>query len=592
MEHGLADVQNVDTCSGERASDGSGQAWLVGASDIDQDDFAQSAPPFRRKKRILPTFMARRRFDAQGALAILRSYSQPQEPRAVNRPTPVKNDNFFLLIFRALRHRRIPIALRIASHNVILVAVALVIYACVMGLQFKQAMHEQADAVGQSLTTQTATSATELLVSNDILSLNVLLNNLAKNPLVAHAAIYSPDNRVIAEAGQRPKTGLLTPSGGLYETRMSFQDVTTGTLRVTLDMEQFQQPMTISLQSMGILSAILLALSLAFSLRMGRHLTTPLLQLRVWLRDLDPYTPATDRQDEIGDLARHLNSKFAAPMPEPEPEPEEDDYEDEEAEQPAYQPRSLHNTQRESAPALAARPAPRRIEAEEDEDDDAFADLGDLDTGDAPRPVAAPVAVVPPVAREPQHSAVLAVQLGAQEQLRRLPRARLLELLDRYRDVLDQAASLYQGVVHTLSDGSSLVLFHSDDAGEDYLTNAICCGELLRALGHALQIEVADSGITLQLQLGLMLGDDLAGMNQIDLLLTEPAQAALALSQHSRNLLLVERKVSDDGLIRQRARIRPIASPEGACCVERLLEPYPSLLERQLARMSDRRVKG
>ena len=63
----------------------------------------------------------------------------------MNRPTPVKTDNFFLLIFRALRHRRVPIALRIASHNVILVALALVIYACVMGLQFKQAMHQQAD---------------------------------------------------------------------------------------------------------------------------------------------------------------------------------------------------------------------------------------------------------------------------------------------------------------------------------------------------------------------------------------------------------------------------------------------------------------
>jgi uncharacterized membrane protein affecting hemolysin expression len=124
----------------------------------------------------------------------------------VNRPTPVKTDNFFLLIFRALRHRRVPIALRIASHNVILVALALVIYACVMGLQFKQAMHEQADALGESLTTQTATSATELLVSNDILSLNVLLNNLTKNPLVAHAAIYSVDNRILAEAGQRPST--------------------------------------------------------------------------------------------------------------------------------------------------------------------------------------------------------------------------------------------------------------------------------------------------------------------------------------------------------------------------------------------------
>jgi len=139
--------------------------------------------------------------------------------------------------------------------------------------------------------------------------------------------------------------------------------------------------------------------------------------------------------------------------------------------------------------------------------------------------------------------------------------------------------------VHMLQDGSTLMLFHSETSGDDYLTNAICCGELLRALGHALQIEVADSGITLQLQLGLVLSDEVHGLNSIDLLLTESAQDALALSQHSRNLLLVVREIGEDPLIRQRARIRSIASPEGACCVERLLEPYPSLLERQLARI-------
>lgn len=507
----------------------------------------------------------------------------------MNRPAPVKPDNFFLLLFRALRQRRVPLVLRIVSHSVLLVAMALVIYAWVIGMQFKQAMQQQAEALGSSLITQTAASATELLVSNDILSLNVLLNNLVKNPLVAHAAIYSVDNRTLAEAGTRPSKSMLGENEGLYSTPITFQEVMAGQLRISLDMQQFEQPMTISLQSMGILSLILLALTLSLSLRLGRQISTPLLQMRVWLRDPDDPAPGAGRQDEIGDLARQLQARLVPEKPEPEPEfddlddldeqflddvqEEDDDLRDDE---PRFEMRDLRD---ERFDADDYDPPSRRRDV--DIDDDAFADLHDDDETPEPLPPVLPAA--------PRKSAVLAVQLGAQEQLRRLPRTRLMELLQRYRDCLDKAATLYKAQLHTLNDGSSLLLFHHQDSGDDYLTHAICCGELLRALGHALQIEVADSGITLHLQLGLTLGEDLQGLSQGDLLLSETAQSALALSQHSRNLLLVERRVGEDATLRQRARIRAIASPEGASCVERLLEPYPALLERQLARLREER---
>lgn len=511
----------------------------------------------------------------------------------MNRPASVKPDNFFLLIFHALRQRRVPLALRIASHSLLLVALALVIYAWVMGMQFKQAMQQQADALGQSLIVQTAASATELLVSNDILSLNILLNNLVKNPLVAHAAIYSVDNRILAEAGSRPKQSMLGETEGLYSTPITFQEVIAGHLRISLDNEKFQQPMTISLQSMGLLSLILLALTMSLSLRLGRHISTPLLQLRVWLRDPDDPAPGAGRQDEIGDLARQLQARLvpvkietqATPAYRDRDEEEDeheisfDDSEDDDLSEEDFAVRDLHDPQLDSSESHHDDLGAATLAPNEDFDDP-FADLRDHGTAEAVLPLPESLPTVRP-------SAVLAMQLGAQEQLRRLPRSRLMDLLQRYRGCLEQAASLYQGQLHTLSDGSSLMLFHQRDSGDDYLTHAICCGELMRALGHALQIQVADSGITLQLQFGLTLGTGLEDLSQGELLLSDSAQSALALSQHSRNLLLVAREIGDDPLLRQRARIRAIASPEGACCVERLLDPYPALLERQLARMHD-----
>ncbi len=492
------------------------------------------------------------------------------------------------MLYRAVRQHRVPLVLRIASHTLLLVALALIIYAWVIGMQFKHAMEQQADALGQSLVTQTAASATDLLVANDILSLNVLLSNLVKNPLVAHAAIYSVDNRVLAESGTRPQQGLLGDDNGLYSTPISFQEVIAGHLRVSLDMQQFQQPMTISLQSMGLLSLILLALTLTLSMRLGRQLSTPLMQMRLWLRDPDDPAPGAGRQDEIGDLARQLQARLVPEKPEPEldlSDALDEDYFEQDADRSAQDSPARSHPERFEVDLDEDQPQRQvRLSANSDDDLEIADDEPPFDSpaSRAPQPIAAPRST---------RSAVLAIQLGNQDQLRRLPRERLTELLQRYRDCLQQAATLYQAELHTLNDGSSLMLFHSQDDEQNYLTHAICCGELMRALGHALQIDLADSGITLQLQLGLTQGDNLFDLGQGDLLLSEAAQAALEMSLHSRNLLLVERSISDDRLIQQRARIRPIASPEGACCVERLLDPYPSLLERQLTRMHELRSR-
>ena len=374
----------------------------------------------------------RQTFSAPCAFRILLHFPCREEPRSVNRPASLKPDNFFLLIYRALRQRRIPLALRVVAHTLLLVALALIIYAWVMGMQFKQAMEQQADALGQSLMAQTAASATDLLVANDILSLNVLLSNLVKNPLVAHAAIYSVDNRVIAESGSAPSQSLLGEDRGLFSTPISFQEVIAGHLRISLDMQQFQQPMTISLQSMGLLSLILLALTLMLSLRLGRQLATPLMQMRLWLRDPDDPAPGAGRQDEIGDLARQLQARLVPEKPEPEldlSDALDDDYFEQDDDR-AIPQRTQSRPERFDIDLDDDEPQrPARLSANFDDDELEIAD--DEPPFDSPTPASS---APQPSAPRSTRSAVLAIQLGAQDQLRRLPRPRLTELLQRYRE--------------------------------------------------------------------------------------------------------------------------------------------------------------
>ena len=166
------------------------------------------------------------------------------------------------------------------------------------------------------------------------------------------------------------------------------------------------------------------------------------------------------------------------------------------------------------------------------------------------------------------------------EQLRQLPQSRLAELLKKYRYGVEQSAALYDGQLYSLADGRSIITFASSHS--HYLRNALCCGELLRAFGHSLQMEVADQDIPLKIKLGLSEGTTSQNASLGDLLLSKSAQAALALSQQSRNLLLLSDDLASNSSITASARIRAIAQPENTSCLDSLNEPYPAILEKQL----------
>ena len=103
------------------------------------------------------------------------------------------------------------------SHKFALVICLLLILAmCVFWLissySTQNLMRQQADGLGQSLARQAASQLTELILANDLISMNVILANLVRDSSIAEVSVVNLDNEILASAtGSDSETRLLIP---------------------------------------------------------------------------------------------------------------------------------------------------------------------------------------------------------------------------------------------------------------------------------------------------------------------------------------------------------------------------------------------
>ena len=79
----------------------------------------------------------------------------------------------------------------------LLLILVLVAFWLSLKLQLQQTVAQQADAMGEILARQTADSVTELVLANDLLGLNVVVNQLAREAGVANVTITDVDGIVL-----------------------------------------------------------------------------------------------------------------------------------------------------------------------------------------------------------------------------------------------------------------------------------------------------------------------------------------------------------------------------------------------------------
>jgi membrane protein len=109
-------------------------------------------------------------------------------------------------------------------------------------------LRQQADSLGQTVAQQTAVQLTELVLANDLISMNVVLGGITRDSSIAEVAVLNINNEVIVAAGGAqsavktiiPLPVTLNPLEGVYVAPILLADSVAGYVRLTLDLSYIE----------------------------------------------------------------------------------------------------------------------------------------------------------------------------------------------------------------------------------------------------------------------------------------------------------------------------------------------------------------
>lgn len=132
-------------------------------------------------------------------------------------------------------------------------------------------LRQQADRHGQILAQQVALQVTELVLTNDLISMNVVLNSLTRGSSISEIAVINVNNEVIAAAsGNVPESRTLIPLPLTfsavpeeYLASITLQDSTAGYVRLRLDVSYIEAGIVNTLLLISAATLLLLIVGIA-----------------------------------------------------------------------------------------------------------------------------------------------------------------------------------------------------------------------------------------------------------------------------------------------------------------------------------------
>lgn len=331
----------------------------------------------------------------------------------------------------------------------LLITVILAVFWLALKIQLEQTLSQQTRTLGQILAKQTADSVTELVLANDLLGLNVVLGQLAREPGINSVTVTDVDGIVLASTAIAAPTTATTQS---YQAPVTLQDAVAGQVTLLLDEALLSNPLARPHTIFYVIILVSLLLVLILSWWLANSITRPvhdLLELADNAADLsDAEIPFLAADDEFALLHnRLLEILYRQQMLENQiettglPDPEE------------MQGMNLRAERRMTSLLLV--------------------DVANIHT---------------------------AVEL--------LHPATLSTLLQEYQFYLRQAVRLYRGVIIRIDGNRVLATFDVRHCEDDHASNAICCGQLFLKLMQKVALQhKAASAQSLEFNLAVHSGD-------------------------------------------------------------------------------------
>ncbi|SBS24552.1 Bacterial virulence factor hemolysin [Marinomonas aquimarina] len=369
-------------------------------------------------------------------------------------------------------------------------------------------LNQQTDVLGSSLATQAAFNATQSILTNDLLSLNVLLNRLVVSDNILSARVYNRKDELLAEAnrnGTQTATDTeVRPSDThrIFSSPIRFRDDVVGHVLITLDRTSVQS-------TLSHISNLVVGLGIFLAA------VTSLVLLLTVKRLYQPIARATDA------LEAYTNGTNNAPLPE----------------QGYLEANELIGHVRTLQTLELTAPLPRAVEAIESD--------------------------APPVDEEGQfeinfeqiiqdterESCALFIQLKHLNAWRdELPPLQVANLLTPIYRTIFLASEYYNGQVHQYDKDCVLMLFQAKNCDDNLYMNAASCAQLIQELlKQLMDTHLYEDVPAIAYHMGLHKGDEsLAKMYEANHIDAEgitgliEAADALAMSESHNQLVLTE----------------------------------------------------